>query len=334
LKVFVTGTEGYIGHRLAPMLLADGHDVTGLDSGFYCDGNLFSRPSSEREFPRLVRKDLRNITIDDINGFDAVVHLAELSNDPFGENNPDLTFRINHEGSVKLARLAREADVRRFIYASSCSVYGVGSEEAVTEESAVNPQRARRASDGVERRLRRLPQERNRVWSVAAHAVRRRAERPVRTCVDHAAHRVDERRHAVAPNRAHREHLRRDPLRARGGPCGRQRRSLQCRNRQRKLPRTRNSRDRRGGFPGCDLVVGPKSPDNRSYRVSFAKISRGLPGFRCNWTARMCAAELHALFSRIEMSKDTYEFRAFTRLKQLRYLARTGQIDAEFYWTV
>jgi nucleoside-diphosphate-sugar epimerase len=85
-------------------------------------------------------------------------------------------------------------------------------------------------------------------------------------------------------------------------------------------------------FPGCEVSTGPSSSDNRSYRVSFAKISASLPGFSCGWNAQRGAQELHDLFQRIEMSKDTYEFRAFTRLKQLRYLTKTGQLDAEFFW--
>jgi nucleoside-diphosphate-sugar epimerase len=87
-------------------------------------------------------------------------------------------------------------------------------------------------------------------------------------------------------------------------------------------------------FPGCVLTVGPKSVDNRSYRVAFAKIASRLPGFACKWSARAGAEELKAVFTRIEMSKETFEYRVFTRLKQLRYLSRTGQIYSEFYWTV
>jgi nucleoside-diphosphate-sugar epimerase len=86
-------------------------------------------------------------------------------------------------------------------------------------------------------------------------------------------------------------------------------------------------------FPGCEVSTGKSSSDNRSYRVSFAKIARMLPGFSCDWSARKGAEELYNLFRRIDMSKDTYEFRAFTRLKQLRYLTATGQLDDEFFWT-
>src|SRR5262249_62148610 len=105
---------------LGPILLEAGHDVTGLDAGFYRDGALFS---DHRKRPRVVLKDLREVTREDVAGHDAVIHLAELSNDPLGEHDPRLTFDINHLGSVRLAEAAKAAGVRRFIYTSSCSVY-------------------------------------------------------------------------------------------------------------------------------------------------------------------------------------------------------------------
>ena len=344
MKILVTGTEGYIGNRLAPRLLAAGHDVVGLDTGLYCDGHLFSRPSSIQRFPTLIQKDLRHVSEADLEGCDAVVHLAELSNDPLGENNPELTFRINHEGSVNLAKLARKAGVGRFVYASSCSVYGVGSDEAVTETSPVNPQTAyAKCKTLVERD----------VGSMASSDF----------CVVFL-------RNATAYGASPRMRFdivlndlcglawtsKRIALTSDGSPwrpivhiediCH----AMQC---ALEAPSTavngevfnvgadqENYRVREIAqivadvFPGCELTIGPKSADNRSYRVSFAKITNRLPGFRCKWTARAGAEELRDVFSRIEMSKDTFEFRAFTRLKQLRYLARTGQIDSEFYWKV
>ncbi len=143
MKVLVTGTEGYVGSRLAPYLIAHGHEVIGLDTGFYREGYLYHDPKSMAELPRTRIKDLRRAEAADFAGFDAVVHLAELSNDPLGENNPEVTYRINHEGSVRLAQLARAAGVRRFVYASSCSVYGVGSGgDFLNETSPTNPQTA------------------------------------------------------------------------------------------------------------------------------------------------------------------------------------------------
>src|SRR5215471_13587749 len=142
MKILVTGTEGYIGSRLAPLLIAAGHDVTGLDTGYYRDGWLYSPPGQPYVSPRLLNKDLRRVEAADFAGYDAVVHLAELSNDPLGENRPEVTYRINHEGSVRIAKLAKEAGVRRFVYASSCSVYGVGTGDFLDETSPVNPQTA------------------------------------------------------------------------------------------------------------------------------------------------------------------------------------------------
>src|SRR5690606_34064052 len=132
----VTGVEGYIGSVLAPMLTRLGHEVVGLDTGYYRDGWLYSE-GRPQQFPAILQRDLRHIEAADLEGVDAVVHLAELSNDPLGENRPEITFDINHRGSVRLARMAKELGVRRFVYTSSCSVYGVGDEGVLDETSAV-----------------------------------------------------------------------------------------------------------------------------------------------------------------------------------------------------
>ena len=137
-KVLVTGADGYIGSVLVPYLTKRGFDVTALDTGYYRDGLLYH--TVERQVPTITR-DIRQVTEKDLQGFDALVHLAELSNDPAGDLNPQITYAINHEGSVHLANLGKRAGVRRFVYTSSCSVYGVASGE-VHEESPVNPQTA------------------------------------------------------------------------------------------------------------------------------------------------------------------------------------------------
>src|ERR1035437_10357944 len=139
MKLLVTGTDGYIGVLLADVLAQRGHDVTGLDTGFYLDGLLYN---SVRPPAQCVKKDIRRITNDDLRGYDGVVHLAELSNDPLGQRNPKLTFELNHVGSVALAQKSKAAGVTRFVYTSSCSVYGVASSESVTEQSPTNPQTA------------------------------------------------------------------------------------------------------------------------------------------------------------------------------------------------
>src|ERR1044072_3304731 len=113
MNVLVTGSDGYLGTGLAPDVIERGHHVTGLDTGFYREGWLFA--SRHQKAPACINKDLRHISAEDLAGFDAVVHLAELSNDPLGQQNPEITYAINHLGSVKLAEKCLEAKIRRFV---------------------------------------------------------------------------------------------------------------------------------------------------------------------------------------------------------------------------
>ena len=135
MKVLVTGSEGYIGTLLVPMLTARGHQVTRLDSRLFkacafghldCSG-------------KLVNMDIRDVAMADLAGYDAVIHLAGLSNDPLSDLSPDLTMQINHEAAVELARLARDAGVARFVFSSTCSVYGFQGDDYITESSPLNP---------------------------------------------------------------------------------------------------------------------------------------------------------------------------------------------------
>src|SRR6202047_1970987 len=122
MRICVTGTEGYLGSLLAPELMRRGHDVIGLDTGYYKERALYR---SGDPTPRTIVKDLRDLESADLQHCDAVVHMAELSNDPAGQLAPHITYAINHKGSVRLAELARKAGAKRFVYMSSCSVYGV-----------------------------------------------------------------------------------------------------------------------------------------------------------------------------------------------------------------
>src|SRR5437667_3346513 len=156
-RILVTGTEGYLGSLLAPELIWQGYEVVGLDTGFYKERTFYRDGGTT---PLTLAKDLRHVGVEDLKGVDAVVHMAELSNDPAGQLAPHITYEINHKGSVRLAELARKAGVRRFVYMSSCSVYGVSGGDFVTEESPVNPQTAYGICKTlVERDLRRLANE-------------------------------------------------------------------------------------------------------------------------------------------------------------------------------
>jgi nucleoside-diphosphate-sugar epimerase len=344
MKLLVTGVEGYIGCVLAPYLQARGHDIVGVDTGFYRDGWLFSDRGLVPGFPRFVNKDIRQFEAKDFEGIDAVVHLAELSNDPLGENNPELTFRINHLASVRMANLAKAAGVKRFVYMSSCSVYGVASgTDAMTETSPTNPQTAyAKCKTLVERDVAQLasadfsptymrnataygasPRQRfdivlNNLCGIAATTGRIAMTsdgtpwRPLVHILD-----ICEAISCVlgAP---------RDAIHNEIFNVGHDADNYQVREIAEIV---------REVYPSCELSFGENGADNRSYRVSFAKIHSQLPGFRCSWDARKGAKQLHTVFTRIGLDKAMFEARPFTRLKQLKYLSATGQIDDEFFWT-
>ena len=135
MKVLVTGHLGYIGTVLTPMLTAAGHDVVGMDSGFYRGGDFGPQPPPVPE----IRKDIRDATAADLEGFDAVLHLAALSNDPLGNINPEITYDVNHRAVVTLGEAAKAAGVERFVFSSSCSLYGAAGDGLVDEEAPMTP---------------------------------------------------------------------------------------------------------------------------------------------------------------------------------------------------
>jgi nucleoside-diphosphate-sugar epimerase len=344
MKLLVTGVEGYIGCVLAPYLQARGHDIVGLDTGFYRDGWLFSDRGLFPSFPRFVNKDIRHIEAQDLEGIDAVLHLAELSNDPLGENNPEITFQINHLASLRLATLAKAAGVGRFVYMSSCSVYGVASgSDPMTETTQTNPQTAYATCKTlVERDVTQLasdtfsptfmrnataygasPRQRfdvvlNNLCGLAATTGRIAMTsdgtpwRPLVHILD-----ICEAISCVlaAP---------RDAIHNEIFNVGHDADNYQVRDIARIVA---------GVYPSCELSFGQNGADNRSYRVSFAKIHAQLPGFRCSWDAEKGARQLHDVFERIELDAGMFQARPYTRLSQLKYLISTKQIDDRFFWT-
>jgi len=343
MRIFVTGTEGYIGSRLVPLLSANGHEVIGSDTGYYRDGWLFSDNARMPMTARTLLKDLRQITADDLRGCDAVVHLAELSNDPLGQNNPKITHEINHRGSVRLAELARSVGIQRFVYTSSCSVYGAGTGDFLDETAKPNPQTAyAECKVLVERDLGQMagsdfspvflrnataygPSPRMRfdivlndlcalAWTTRRIAMTSDGSpwRPV-VHVDDICEAIY--RSVIAP---------REAVHGKVFNVGQNSDNFRVRELAQIVANE---------FPGCELSVGKSGGDTRSYRVNFDRIHRELPGFACKYTPVEGAQQLHQLFKRIEMQPETFQFRAFTRLKQLKYLQATGQIDSSFYWT-
>ncbi|MCW5662487.1 MAG: SDR family oxidoreductase [Piscinibacter sp.] len=343
MKILITGTEGYIGARLAPWLKAAGHEVRGLDTGFYRDGCLYLDPIGLPDCPETVYKDLRTVTPADFAGFDTVIHLAELSNDPLGQNRPEITFKINHEGSLRIAKAAKEAGVRRFVYASSCSVYGLGTGEFLDETSAVNPQTAyAQCKVFVERDVALLADDRFSVTFLRNATVYGPSPRMRFDIVLNdlsALAWIKQKIAMVSDGSPWRPIVHIEDV-CEAMRCAAEAPADAVNGQVFNVGATpENYRIREiaalvsNAFPGCEVSAGPPSQDNRSYRVSFDKIAAKLPGFKAKWTAQEGAHELRRLFERIEFDQATYEFRAFTRLKQLKYLQRTKQIDDDLFWS-
>jgi len=342
MKVLVTGTEGYIGARLAPWLINRGHEVVGLDTGFYRDGTFYHGPAGLPQMPRTICKDLRAVVPKDFEGFDAVVHLAELSNDPLGQNLPEITFDINHHGSVRIAQTAQRAGVRRLVYASSCSVYGIAAADVVDETSPVNPQTVyAQCKTLVERDLKPMV---NRDFSIVflrnatAYGPSPRMRFDI-VLNDLCALAWTKKKIAMISDGTpwrpivHVEDI------CEAIDCALEAPAKAVSGEVFNVGATaENYRvSEIAGivadvFPGCEVTSGPPCGDDRSYRVSFEKVATRLPGYRTRWNAREGAEELRCLFERIEMTSDTYEFRAFRRLEQIRHLQRTGQVDGNLYW--
>jgi nucleoside-diphosphate-sugar epimerase len=340
MKVLVTGTEGYLGSLLPPLLMELGHEVVGVDTGYYKVGWLYNGTSVTA---KTLTKDIRHISPEDLQGVDAVVHMAELSNDPAGQLSPTITYDINHKGSVRLAQLAKAAGVSRFVYMSSCSVYGVATAGDVTEESPVNPQTAyAECKTLVERDLQPMASDdfsptfmRNATAFGASPRMRfdivlnnlsglAWTTNEIKMTSDGTpwrplAHALDICKAIVCTLEAPRDIVHNQIFNV--GDTANNYRVKEVAEIVASV------------FTGCQLSFGDSGADNRSYRVSFEKINTMLPGFKCEWNAERGAKQLFDVFKQIEMTEETFLSRGFTRLKQLEYLIRTQQIDRDFFWS-
>lgn len=341
MKVLVTGTEGYLGCLLAPLLLERGYDVVGVDTGFYKVGWLYNGTETTA---KTLNKDIRHITAADLEGVEAIVHMAELSNDPTGQLAPHITYEINHKGSVRLAEMAKVAGVRRFVYMSSCSVYGVAPADGYTTEATpVNPQTAyAECKVLVERDVTQLADDdfsptfmRNATAFGASPRMRfdivlnnlaglAWTTKEIKMVSDGTpwrplVHALDIAKAIICALEAPRDIVHNQVFNV-----GNTANNYRVKEIAEIVAET---------FPGCALSFGESSSDNRSYRVSFDKINSQLPGFKCDWDARRGAEQLCNVFQQIDMTREVFESRGFTRLKQLEYLIRTQQIDKDFFWS-
>jgi len=339
-RVIVTGVDGYIGAVLGGVLIERGFDVLGFDCGFYRDGWLFN---DQRPRPLTMSKDIRRIEAADLEGFGAVVHLAELSNDPLGALNTSATYAINHLGSVKLAQACKAAGVSRFVYTSSCSVYGAAADGGErSEQSETSPQTAyARCKLLVERDVSALADSgfspvflRN--ATAFGASPRMRFDIVVNNLAGFAwttmetrmtsdgtpwrplVHVEDICEAIVLAIEAPRELIHNEIFNVGDD-------DQNCRVREIASVVGRV-------FKGCAVTFGPPSGDNRSYRTSFSKIRRHLPEFRCRWTVERGAQQLLQVFDSIDMTTEQFQFRAFTRVEQLQHLIATRQVDADLYW--
>jgi nucleoside-diphosphate-sugar epimerase len=339
MKILLTGSRGYIGSVMAPFLVRAGHEVVGIDTDLY-------RRSSFGEWQDPIetrRKDVRSLEARDLAGFDAVIHLAALSNDPLGDLNPQLTYDINHLASVRLAALAKEAGVPRFAFASSCSNYGAAGDAPVNEESALNPVTAygeskvrverdviKLADDsfsptflrcatayGVSPRLRFDIVLNNLVaWAFTSGKVMLKSDgSPWRPIV----HIEDISRAFLAVLTVPRERVH-----AQAFNIGRNDQNYRIRDIAQIVKET---------VPGCEIAFADDAgPDKRNYRADFSKVARLLPEFQPQWDARKGARQLHDAYQAIGLVLSDFEGPRYRRIDQIKQLIAAGELGSDLRW--
>jgi nucleoside-diphosphate-sugar epimerase len=341
MRVLVTGHNGYVGTVLTSLLVNAGHEVVGVDTNLY-KGSTFG-PEPERSAISEIEKDIRDLTARELAGIDAVLHLAALSNDPLGDLNPDLTYDINHRASVRLAQLARQAGVSRFIFSSSCSNYGAGGDDWLTEESAFNPvtpygkskvmveQDVSQLADdgftpvflrsatayGVSARLRFDLAVNNLVaWAFTTGRVYLKS---AGTSWRPFVHIEDMSRAFVAALHAPREVVHNQAFNV-----GRTDENYRIRDIAQIVVET---------VPGSRIEFAPDAePDKRNYKVNMDKIARTLPEFKPQWTVRRGVQELLAAYEAVGVTVDEFEGSRYRRVSHIKALMANGRLGADLRW--
>jgi nucleoside-diphosphate-sugar epimerase len=324
------------------MLVAAGHEVVGLDSDLY-EQSTFGDAQRLTPIPT-IKKDVRDVEQSDLEGFEAVIHLAGLSNDPLGDLNPELTYEINHLGTLHLARLAKRAGVTRFIFSSSCSNYGAAGDNWVTEDSAFNPvtpyghSKVQAESDlarladgnfsptfprsatayGVSPRLRFDLVLNNLVaWAYVTGRVHLKSDgtawRPI-------VHIEDMARAFLAILQAPREKVHNQAFNV-----GRTSENYRIRDLAQIVAET---------VPGSQIGFAEgASADQRCYRVNCDKLVETLPEYQPQWDARRGAQELYAAYQTVGVTLDEFEGPRYKRVAHIRHLLNSGRLDPSLRWT-
>jgi nucleoside-diphosphate-sugar epimerase len=343
MRVLVTGHNGYVGTVMVPMLVKSDHDVVGLDTNLY-KGATFGRELPPQPITQ-IDKDVRDITSADLEGFDAIIHLAGLSNDPLGDLNPELTFEINYHASVRLAIMAKEVGVERFIFSSSCSNYGAGVSDWLDENSAFNPvtpygqskvlveQDVSKLADdnfsptflrsgtayGVSPRLRfDLVLNNLAAWAYTTKRVFLKSDgspwRPI-------LHIEDMARAFVATLNAPRDLVHNEAFNV-----GRTSENYRIRELAEIVADT---------VPGSYIEYADgASPDKRNYRVNCDKIANTLTDYKPVWTAQKGAQELYEAYKMVGLQPNEFESHRYRRLDHIKMLMATDQLSDELRWKV
>lgn len=339
MRILITGHKGYIGTVMAPLLADAGHEVVGLDSDLF---EQCTFGDTLREFPS-IRKDLRDVELSDLRGFDAVIHLAGLSNDPLGNLNPSLTYDINHHASVRLARLSKEVGVKRFLFSSSCSTYGAAGDKILDETAEFNPVTpygrskvlveqdvAQLASAefspvylrnatayGVSPRLRfDLVLNNLTAWALTTGRVFIKSDgTPWRPIV----HIEDISRAFLAALEAPRELIHNQPFNV-----GRTEENYQIRDLAQIVKEI---------VPGCTIeFAADAGPDKRCYRADFSRIAKTLPSFRPKWDARRGAQELYDAYKKVGLRLEDFEGARYKRIDHIQGLLASGKLNSDLRW--